>query len=307
LIFLKSLIEGGFDEECSRLSNNPVFNRFKRQIFLPMGNTNLKSVLTMIACWCLGVIGLFLCAPSTAFAGRPLLIDDATPVSENNIEIEFGLFQARSHQGDREQKFPVIGVTYGLYQNLEVGLAIQRVNDDSKGSPRVMGFEDLHLTSKYKFVDETSVIPALAFSLDIKIPSANQKKGLSTGKWEEGLLLIATKSISPVVLSLNVGCLIVNRPSENTKHRILGGLSLEWPFAQSWSAVGEVFGASQEAAHEHNEAAFQVGFRYFLTSQIVLDAAVGRSLTSTGNAIRGTVGLTWTVDMARILSNGASQ
>ena len=39
-----------------------------------------------------------------------------------------------------------------------------------------------------------------------------------------------------------------------------------------------------------------------LTPQLVLDTAVGRSLRGIGTTIQGTIGLTWTVDVNKLLN-----
>lgn len=241
--------------------------------------------------------------PFSAWSGRPLVVDDAMEVSRGHIELELGRSHVKPDRGGREQKFPVIAVGFGLYERLEGGFSIQRANDDRKGSRPVKGFEDLHLTSKYRFLAGDSILPALAFSLDVKTLTANRRKGLSSGRWDETLLLIASKSFASLALHLNLGYVIVDSPSrENLKNRIRGGLALEWPFAQHWTFVGEAFGSSRETEGEHNVADFQVGVRYLLAPQIALDAAAGRSFRSTGAKIQGTVGFTWTYDTRKILA-----
>jgi hypothetical protein len=66
--------------------------------------------------------------------------------------------------------------------------------------------------------------------------------------------------------------------------------------------VGEIFGASRAAQGDKNEAAFQLGARYAVTPGFVLDAAAGRSLRSSGTSVQGTVGFTWTLDIAGLLT-----
>ena len=50
--------------------------------------------------------------PSSLFAGRPLVIDDATPVAKGHVELEVGLSHSQPHDGGREQKWPVLGLTW---------------------------------------------------------------------------------------------------------------------------------------------------------------------------------------------------
>jgi len=234
---------------------------------------------------------------SSVFAGRPLVVDDASPVAPDYLQLELSLSGGRPQPGGRELEWPVIGVKYGLYPNLEVGMAIQRVESDSSTEPSVKGFEDLHLTTKYRIVKESHLLPALAVALDIKLPTANPKKNLSTGKSDQSFLLITTKSVSSIFVHLNVGYTVVRSPSEEKlNNRIFGGIAGEWSFFPRWSIVGEVFGLSREMKGRQNEADFQVGFKYALTSSLAIDTAAGRSLRSVGNSVRGTVGLTWTIE-----------
>jgi hypothetical protein len=86
------------------------------------------------------------------------------------------------------------------------------------------------------------------------------------------------------------------------KNRLAGGIAVEWLVYPSWTIVGEIFGFSRAASDAKNEIDFQLGFTYALTPALVLDSALGRSLRSSGNAIKGTVGVTWTFDTVTFLS-----
>ena len=242
----------------------------------------------------IAIVCLVLCS-TRAFAGRPLTIDDAAPVAKGQFELEVGFAHSRPEEGGREQRFPVIGLSYGLFEDLELGVAIQRINVDEKREPPVKGFEDLHLTAKYQTAKQTSHLPDLSFALYVKIPTANQRKGLSTGRVDENFLVIATKDFSSLALDLNVGYLVVNSPpEEKLKNRTLAGLAIRWKADDRWVLVSEFFGQSRKARQDDNEASFQMGARYSLAPSVVLDAAVGRSLRSVGIRIQATFGLTWT-------------
>lgn len=237
----------------------------------------------------------FIVGTASVFAGRPLVIDDAPSVGAGQLELEMGLSHSLPDEGGREQRWPVMAWTYGLGKGWEVGLAVHRVNSDLKGDPPAKGFEDLHLATKYNFLGEGVYLPALAFSLDLKIPTANRRKGLSTGRADENLLFIATKRFSALALDLNAGYLIVSSPPEKKlKNRFSTGLALRWELDKQWGLVGEIFGLSRKARRERNEANFQVGVKYLLADPLVFDAAVGRSLRPSGTSIQATLGLTWT-------------
>lgn len=211
-----------------------------------------------------------------------------------HVEFEFGLSYARPNRGGRDAKLPLTSLTLGLSHSLEVGFAIQRVSIDTKGEKALKGLEDLRLNSKYKLLEEDLSLPALSFSLDLKIPTANREKGLTTGRTDESFLLICSKNLDPLAIDLNLGYLLVNSPpGDKLKNRVLGGLAIRWTTHERVVLVGEIFGLSRETKGEKSEANFQVGIRYKLASPLVFDAAIGRSLLPTGNKVQVTLGFTW--------------
>jgi hypothetical protein len=241
---------------------------------------------------CAGFVCLSLLYSSPVFGGRPLFIDDARPVAEGNFEFELGLAQSLPEKGGRDQQFPVMAATYGLYKGLEVGLGIQRTNTDRKGDPPVEGFQDLHLATKYNFLP--GEIYDFSFTFDVKVPTANRHKGLTLGKFDESFVLIATKHFFPAALDLNLGYIVVGRRTgEKLENRFLGGMALRYGLNERWRLVGDIYGLSRAVKGEKNEANFQVGIRFRPDLPVFFDAAIGRSLLPSGTRIQGTLGLTW--------------
>lgn len=236
-----------------------------------------------------------------AYAGRPLTVDDVAPVPPGFLELELGYSHGLPNNGGRDQKWPIATATLGIFDGLEFGLAIQRVNyDDSESAPK-KGFEDLHVNAKYKFLDEAAGLPALAASLDIKAPTANRSKGLSTGKADETFLLIATKSFASYALHVNFGYTIAGRTAgAKLRNQLRGGGAMEWAVTKQLSIVGEIFGSSRTETGGVNQADFQLGARYALTPTLVLDVGTGRSLHTSGNTFQGTFGLTWLINLGKL-------
>lgn len=252
------------------------------------------------------IIATFLLTDAkVSLAGRPLVVDDAAPVAAGHVEVEIGLSHTRLHGGNRQQALPTITTAYGIIDKLEIGLGIQRVNHHQRGRARVRGLEDLHLLTKFSIIEETEVLPAAAFSLDVSVPTANKSKGLSTGRSDQAFTLIMSKIHDLTGLHLNLGCLLVDSPrGAKLKNRLRGGIAAEYGIHPAIAVVGELFGSSRASKGEKNEAAFQLGLRYALNSSLVLDVAAGRGLRSSGASVLGTAGLTWTIDIANYLESG---
>lgn len=242
------------------------------------------------------LLSAFVCFAGDTFAARPLVVDDARPVAQNNVQISLGIIQAVPEKGGRDQQLPVITAGVGVYKNLEAGLTIQRTNTDLKGESPVRGFEDLHLYTKYNFIEEVEkgYLPAFTFTFDLEIPTANSHRGLTTGKFNEGFLLIVTKHFFPAAFDLNLGYTVVGRPrGEKLENRFFGGMAVRYGLSQRWRLVGEIYGLSREAKGEKAEGNFQIGIRFRPDLPAYFDAAIGRSLLSSGNRFQATCGVTW--------------
>jgi hypothetical protein len=236
----------------------------------------------------LAAAALFFSAP--AFAGRPLVVDDAPAVDAGILELELGVVNGVPEKGGREHSLPNIALTYGIYPRLEAAIAIQRLHSDLKGAPPVDGFADLHLNAKYNFL--TVARYDFSFAFDLKVPTA--KKRLSTGRVDENFLLIATRHFDAIGVDFNFGYTVVDAPARaELKNRFFGGGALRYAVSPAWTLVGEVYGFSRAASGAKNEANFQLGVRYKPELPVIFDAALGRSLLSTGTVVQGTIGLTW--------------
>jgi hypothetical protein len=234
--------------------------------------------------------------PMHVRAARPLVVDDARPVAEHNVQFSIGFTHTVPENGGLDQQAPAMTLGVGVVKNLELGLTLDRINTDLKGDPPVRGFEDLHLYSKYNFVEEIEkgYVPALTFTFDLEIPTANSRRGLTTGKFNEGLLLIATKHFFPAAVDLNLGYTVVGRPrGQNLDNRFFGGVALRYGLNDNWRLVGDVYGLSRAAKGEGGEGNFDVGVRYRPDLPVYFDAAIGRSLLGTGNRFQATFGMTW--------------
>ena len=239
------------------------------------------------------ILAMLYSYPERCFAGRPLVVDDFRPVAEGIWEFEWGLAGSWAQEGGRELDLPVMTLTYGVFKGLDFGLNIQRFNSDARGEAPIQGFQDLHLMSKYNFLEEAR-LPAMSVSLDVKIPTANRQKGLTSGRFDEHFIFIATKHYFPLAVDLNFAYAVVKSPpDEKLKNRIFGGLALRYGLSEHWRLVGDVFGQSREAKGEKNEANFQVGFRFRPDLPVFFDFAIGRSLLPSGARIQGTLGMTW--------------
>jgi hypothetical protein len=254
--------------------------------------------ITHVAIWAVALLVVAL----PGYAGRPLVTDDADPVARGRVEVEFGLELETSTQS--YNLTAPFGFGFGLTEWLEVAIKPSILYfDDQDASPRrVAGVGDLVLEVKAK-------LPFTPFDLDLalvpslKIPTADEDRGLGTGEVDGGAVVVVTKAFAETrKLHFNVGYTVTGRtPEVRLRDVLFIGLAGETPIPGLAEGrlqfVAEVFGTTKEEAEGRGDIQGRLGVRYAALEDLILDAAVGRSFTARPQVeLFATVGLTWTFD-----------
>lgn len=124
-----------------------------------------------------------------------------------------------------------VTVTYGFTDSFEGGVAatvLTNVDPDNFSSES--GFGDLNLSLKYAFQEETEGIPAMAFGGRLKVPTADEDKGLGTGKADFGIFGTVDKMIAGVRGLLDVEYVIRGGDWENAVNYVVG---VEIPYSET--------------------------------------------------------------------------
>lgn len=99
-------------------------------------------------------------------------------------------------------------ISYGLTDKWDAGMTLPYEFENSRDA-KVNGFSDIVIESKYRFLDEKGFWPGFALYFDVKPPTANKEKGLSSGKTDYTINTIFTKNVGKYVFDLNLGYFFV--------------------------------------------------------------------------------------------------
>lgn len=239
-----------------------------------------------------------------AHAGRPLVVDDADPVERGRVEVEFGI-EVETDANVKAWAAPLT-IASGIAEWLEVGIGTSALYvDHEEASPRrVAGIGDLVIAAKAR-------LPILPFGIKfaiapfLKIPTADEDRGLGSGELDGGGRLILTREFTDTQkLHFNAGYTVVigDVPEERLKDVLFVGIAGETSIPglaqERFQVVAELFATTEEEADGRGDIQGRLGVRYVLIQDLVLDAAIGRSLTShPALEFFATAGLTWTFDV----------
>jgi outer membrane putative beta-barrel porin/alpha-amylase len=224
-------------------------------------------------------------------AGRPVTIEDASPVERRAFEIQAAPLRL-------ERARPGV-YTWGLEPELaygilprtqvEVGLPLALIDRGIAG--RTSGLAGVDLSILHNFNLETA-IPALAIAADVLLPVG----GLGPDRAYASVKGIATRTLPQARFHVNAGYTFGDEPNPTSGaavelSRWLAGLAVDRAFPlRSTLITAEV--VARQPIHDDEAVEWSVGtgVRRQLTSRWAIDGGVGRRLTGATEAWYATVG-----------------
>lgn len=229
------------------------------------------------------------------FALSPLITDDADTVPRGRLQLVTGL--TFSHSDAVDGWSTPVTPTVGLTDSWEAGLSFgYQWQSTSAGvdSFNASGVLDTVITTKWKWFDQTNQFATLSTRLSVKIPTAPPSESIGTGKTDVGALLIATKSFGATSFDFNLGYTFLDPWGSGVgDDQLFVGQTARHSFGERWVVMGEVFGLLPISESSNGTANFNVGFQFFITPSIDLEAAVLQTIGGASNSTSGYIGLTW--------------
>jgi hypothetical protein len=193
-------------------------------------------VLTALFICSVGTAGIASAEP-TSVNTRGLkglwVANSASTVGQGNLVLGGSFFYGSNNTDNFDYNtysLPVT-VTYGFNDKFEGGLAVpvlMNVNPD--GGSSESGFGDMNLSMKYAFQEETGEIPAMAFGGRLKLPTADDGKGLGTGDTDFGIFGTVDRMIGGIRGLLDVEYVFRGGDMENEVNYAVG---VEIPYSET--------------------------------------------------------------------------
>lgn len=181
---------------------------------------------------------------------------------------------------------------YGLNKNTELFLGFSPLVNRSNGNSET-GFGDLIIGGRHRFKEGNETEPSLAGQVAIKLPTADESKGLGSGEVDYHFLFILNHVINEVSLDINAGLTFAGIPNGGTDEQFLGIVTLSRGITKRSSGFIELL---FNRSFERGETVFLTSFggNYSVTPRLVLDSSINLNIENAGFDIRLLVGLTTT-------------
>jgi len=193
------------------------------------------------------------------------------------IETDFGWLGQPMGRGVRQWML-MSSMRYGLTPRLEVrwGL-INHMAQSGGGEPSLVGVGDQCVSAEFRFVEQGRMMPALALSYGVKIPTANPAKGFGTGFTDDQLVFIASRDLGRNHLDFNIAGIVTGEPGGHDGAAQFG-LALTRQITRKLSWILESYGGPQPGTTDRYGAGL-TGVSFALRPWLVLDGAYVKAFT----------------------------
>jgi hypothetical protein len=227
--------------------------------------------------------------PSPGFAGRPLVTEDAGTVEKGAAEIELAFDHARDDNRDKYY-VPSLQVAYGLTERIEIAAGLPYLFFDPKEGGKTDGVGDLYGYLKYRVWGERDLYPALTLKPFLKLPTADEDKGLGSGKTDFGVTAAFSESFTGFNLHLDATYVVYGE--RDVTDALSLGLAGEFEIVKGFNLVSEVrYGNNFNSSRKDDPATLMAGFQADIAGA-VFDAGLTLGLNSAAPDYLISVGVT---------------
>ncbi len=231
-------------------------------------------------------------AISNLEAGRPVTIEDATPVALGAFSASADYAYARRLDGV-QYSGPLFSLVYGAYRNLEIGAESRLLTNPRLNASRGIGSGDLDVHALGTLVAETADRPSVGLRADILLPTGFASHGTD---WSAEAL--ATKSFAGWHLHGNFGNLYVGdtRPEER-RNRFFAAVGADFAPFGPWNTdtlvVGDVVVRQSILSDGKSSVGLELGVRHRAGMQTIVYAGISTEAAGEPDRIRyrGLLGL----------------
>lgn len=261
-----------------------------------MLNKNLifsDSFTNRLACAGL-IMGL---ATTPAFAGPPWNTDDPETTPGRFLGFEVGWVQI-SERGSRFTFAPDLTVTYGLFDNLEIGVNLAQIRLSEAGVGQLSGIGDPTFGLKYRFFESDQ---ETRLAVLYEVTAATAREGLRGAGAEHALSFIGGQAINGWDFIGQLG-IRTSADREDGQAQIFGGLLAVYEVTPGQIVGFELFGNTTPVRGEPAEFSWAVGAQREINEVLPLEASYSRAFNASRDQFY--VGFTWFVPVARVGGGG---
>jgi hypothetical protein len=244
-------------------------------------------------------LAIVLASGRVACAVSPLVTDDADTVDPGHLQLNAGWQYARS--GGVTLQSAHVNPVLAVSSRGEVGVTFGYQSRDGRGSGPLHGdadgITDLTLATKWRIWHPSPDGFRVSARLDLKIPTASERRGFGTGEVDVGTVVIATRDWPRASLDWNVGYTVIDASGNGYgDDGWFLGQAVRHQATTRWTIIGEGYAILPNTTEGGSpNGHFTGGAQLSLHPSLVLSALIGTAVGDASPDLTGYVGFTWTL------------
>ncbi|MBD3307039.1 hypothetical protein GF339_11495 [candidate division KSB3 bacterium] len=220
-----------------------------------------------------GLISLLLLGatafPAPAWNQLPLLTDSPCVLPAGQLQFHVGLqylsnknfpFSQFSEDSGRDVlSLPTWGVHLGLGKRAELSLRheVLFVEEEALLVREQWTSGDLSLFTKIELWRERQRLPGVGLKTGVKLPNASNDYRVGTDETDFAVTALVEKTVSPIIITANLGLLILGNPFENARQDDLlaYGIACSFPWNERIVVSAEIAGQAFGSSHNQRSSA----------------------------------------------------
>lgn len=207
--------------------------------------------------------------------GRPTFSNSAATSRCRGLELDYGWTRQRLADGSTFDTLST-SLRTGLTARLDLQWSFDGYGTTLAGGRRIHGVGDNSLATRYRFVEQSRALPALALRYSVKFPSAPGELG-GSGQVDHQVALLASRDVRRVHLDANLVETFVGGPSEFGRSTV-GSLAASGAVTRRLGWIVESYGGSLPGSNRF--ASQYVGASYLVSPYFVMDVGGDFGLTA---------------------------
>lgn len=225
------------------------------------------------------VFPLLLLATNPASAGPPFRTDDPIPIGFHHAEV-YLFSTAVADASGFGGIGPAVEFNYGALPNVHLHIVLPLAIVHPKGGPFRAGYGDTELGVKFRFVEQTDLLPDIAVFPIVEVPTGNAAKGFGNGKPQVYLPLWLQKDIGNWTIYGGAG--YWNNPGPENRDWTFTGLLVQYNFSSDLYLGAEIFHQTPSSYSSQDLTGLHIGggIPIPFDSQLLFSADAGNGITS---------------------------
>lgn len=231
-------------------------------------------------------------------AVSPLVVDDADTTDAGQLQLNPDFQFTRT--GSISLYSTPINPVVGLGPSIELGVVFGYHWRDGFGSSPTTadteGVSDLVISPKWRLWGGPDDKLKFSARLDLKLPTASDKRGLGTGEPDAGLVGIATYQFGKTNLDWNIGYHAIDISRTHPRDdRWFVGQAVRRELNKAWTIIAETYALlPHTGTGGHANFYFSGGAQWNIREQIVFAVLIGSAVGHNSPDLTGTLELAFT-------------